>query len=331
MSISINVNRSVTEFPQEQTNSYAVGNARKISETDMKIAAKRKSAGAQAMKLISDAWTKDKESMNGIGELREHINRNFEDVSELSGRLDYISKEKEAVREKYGIDQDSQEQKDLELLEKYQNNRAGVSDDSFSKEEIERLRELQNIPLTDYQKEVLKLNSTACEISGVIEEKENSFVGDTMAITDSEIERLKSQDMIKASAAAEDIMDAAGKDIIGMLVEESKEHVDDKLEEEQKKAEEAKQKEEEQQELVDKAKERKEEAEQQAEAISEAKDSQEEVLDGVGKADSIELESNIKKKSVDHVEEAQKQINKILKDNNLVNDDLKGIEIDLNF
>ena len=26
MSISINVNRSVTEFPQEQTNSYAVGN-----------------------------------------------------------------------------------------------------------------------------------------------------------------------------------------------------------------------------------------------------------------------------------------------------------------
>ena len=229
MSISINVNRSVTEFPQEQTNSYAVGNARKISETDMKIAAKRKSAGAQAMKLISDAWTKDKESMNGIGELREHINRNLEDVSELSGRLDYISKEKEAVREKYGIDQDSQEQKDLELLEKYQNNRAGVSDDSFSKEEIERLRELQNIPLTDYQKEVLKLNSTACEISGVIEEKENSFVGDTMAITDSEIERLKSQDMIKASAAAEDIMDAAGKDIIGMLVEESKEHVDDKL------------------------------------------------------------------------------------------------------
>lgn len=199
-----------------------------------------------------------------------------------------------------------------------------MSDDSFSKEEIERLRELQNIPLTDYQKEVLKLNSTACEISGVIEEKENSFVGDTMAITDSEIERLKSQDMIKASAAAEDIMDAAGKDIIGMLVEESKEHVDDKLEEEQKKAEE-------QQELVDKAKERKEEAEQQAEAISEAKDSQEEVLDGVGKADSIELESNIKKKSVDHVEEAQKQINKILKDNNLVNDDLKGIEIDLNF
>ena len=97
-----------------------------------------------------------------------------------------------------------------------------MSDDSFSKEEIERLRELQNIPLTDYQKEVLKLNSTACEISGVIEEKENSFVGDTMAITDSEIERLKSQDMIKASAAAEDIMDAAGKDIIGMLVEEAK-------------------------------------------------------------------------------------------------------------
>ena len=68
------------------------------------------------MKLISDAWTKDKESMNGIGELREHINRNLEDVSELSGRLDYISKEKEAVREKYGIDRIPGNKKTLSFL-----------------------------------------------------------------------------------------------------------------------------------------------------------------------------------------------------------------------
>ena len=298
---------------------------------DDPVTKKRKEAQQKALKVVKDAWDIDRSIDADIQERRDHYDKMKTLYSEAQDEVLKINDQKKALREQHMVEPDSQEQKDLELLEKYQNNRAGVSDDSFSKEEIERLRELQNIPLTDYQKEVLKLNSTACEISGVIEEKENSFVGDTMAITDSEIERLKSQDMIKASAAAEDIMDAAGKDIIGMLVEESKEHVDDKLEEEQKKAEEAKQKEEEQQELVDKAKERKEEAEQQAEAISEAKDSQEEVLDGVGKADSIELESNIKKKSVDHVEEAQKQINKILKDNNLVNDDLKGIEIDLNF
>ena len=51
----------------------------------------------------------------------------------------------------------------------------------------------------------------------------------------------------------------------------------------------------------------------------------------MNKTDTLELESNIKKKSVDHVEEAQKQINKIIKDNNLINEDLKGIEIDFNF
>ena len=95
--------------------------------------------------------------------------------------------------------------------------------------------------------------------------------------------------------------------------------------------EESQKKEEEQKELIDKAKERKEEAEQQTEAIRDAKDSQEEVLDGVNKTDTLELESNIKKNSVDHVEEAQKQINKIIKDNNLINEDLKGIEIDFNF
>lgn len=60
----------------------------------------------------------------------------------------------------YGVDKDSQEQKDLELLEKYQNNRYGSAEDTFSKEELERLKELQNTPLTEYQEKVLKLNSS---------------------------------------------------------------------------------------------------------------------------------------------------------------------------
>ena len=66
-----------------------------------------------------------------------------------------MENEKEAYRVDYGVDKDSQEQKDLELLEKYQNNRYGSAEDTFSKEELERLKELQNTPLTGIRRRYL--------------------------------------------------------------------------------------------------------------------------------------------------------------------------------
>ena len=39
----------------------------------------------------------------------------------------------------------------------------------------------------------------------------------------------------------------------------------------------------------------------------------------------------LQKTSDSQMDEAQKQVNKILKDNNMINEDIKGIEIDLNF
>jgi len=43
---------------------------------------------------------------------------------------------KEAYRADYGVDMNSQEQKDLELLEKYQNNRYGSAEDTFQKKNL---------------------------------------------------------------------------------------------------------------------------------------------------------------------------------------------------
>ena len=58
------------------------------------------------------------------------------------------------------MNSDSQKQKNFKLLEKYQDYRKGVQTDDFSKEEIDRLKELQNTPLTDYQTRALQLNGT---------------------------------------------------------------------------------------------------------------------------------------------------------------------------
>ena len=145
----------------------------------------------------------------------------------------------------------------------------------------------------------------------------NEVVGITEAITDAQIDQLKSQDMLKAGEAADSMLEASDKEILGMLIQEGKDSIDEKMEEEKEKAEEASEKREEQQERIDEAKEKRKE--------------QQEILEADRKTDTLENSMQLQKSSDSQMDEAQKQVNKILKDNNLMNEDIKGIEIDLNF
>ena len=49
------------------------------------------------------------------------------------------------------------------------------------------------------------------------------------------------------------------------------------------------------------------------------------------KIDKLELDNSINSQAVDHLSEAQQQVEQLMKNNNMVNEDIKGIEIDLNF
>ena len=131
----------------------------------------------------------------------------------------------------------------------------------------------------------------------------------TASISDATLEQLKSRDMEKASDAADEIMDSANKEILGMLIEEGKNNAE--------KAEEAA--------------DRKEEQDKQIEEAQEKRKNQEEIIEGQQNADQLEQDVSMQKQNTSKMDEAQKNIQKILKEKNLVNEDLKGIEIDLNF
>ena len=96
----------------------------------------------------------------------------------------------------------------------------------------------------------------------------------TASISDATLEQLKSRDMEKASDAADEIMDSANKEILGMLIEEGKNNADEKVEEEKEKAEEA----------ADK----KEEQDKQIEEAQEKRKNQEEIIEGQQNADQLE-------------------------------------------
>ena len=214
---------------------------------DNQIDAKRLRARKQAMKLISDAWKSSNMRDKNIEDMKLDKLNKLDEITELKNKVSDLENEKEAYRADYGVDMNSQEQKDLELLEKYQNNRYGSAEDTFSKEELDRLKELQNTPLTEYQEKVLKLNSSQIHFKDEIGQKELKIACTTASIALAEIDRDKSQEMLKAQDSADQIIGAVEGEVKNLLVNEGKDNIDDKVEENKEKADEAEKKQEEQQ------------------------------------------------------------------------------------
>lgn len=285
--------------------------------TENQVGQRRDMARKQAMKLIGNAWTKAQESASDRDSLDAQKEDKLAELSEYTAKLGDIEKSKKQLQEEYGVDPDSKEQKDLELLEKYQDNIMGASYDSFSDEEKERLKQLSSQPFTEYQKKALQLNNLKGQVAVEAGRKRDEIAAFQAEISDASLEQLKSQDMLKAQDAAGQILDASNWETLTMLVQDGKDNIDEKTKEEQEEQEKVKEEKEEKQEKIDEKKQKQKE--------------QEEILRGEQQSDQMELDLSLKNQTNSPVNDAQKQIQKILKDNKLINEDLKGIEIDFNF
>ena len=173
------------------------------SQLESRIQQKRDQARKQAMKLINDAWDADKKAADGIDALNKDKQNQLNRLSEYKQSLKEADEREKQLQEEYNIDPDSQEQKDLELLKKYQNYSNGSDYADFSKEEVERLKELQNTPRTEYQDKALMLNGYRGEVRNQISMAEYKLMAISESVHDSKIDRLKSQDMLKADDSAD--------------------------------------------------------------------------------------------------------------------------------
>lgn len=281
------------------------------------IEQKKQTARRQAMKLITDAWGRDELASQSIKDMEQQKADYVEQMQEAKEHEKTFEKSKKELQEQYGVADDSQEQKDLELLEKFQNYKNGSHDESFTKEDVDRLKELQNLPRTEYQEKALRLNQIAGSMKVTASNANDKLIELTDTIAKAKTDQAKSQDMLKAGSAADDILEASNKEIMGLLIQDGKEHIDKEQEEAQKKAEEQKEKRDEQQERIDEAKQERKE--------------QEELIKGQAEADSAQQDLSLQRKTTNNVEAAQQNIRNILEDNNLLAEDLKGIKIDFNF
>lgn len=290
---------------------------------------KRKEAQKRAMKVVKDTWDSDREIDEMIQKRRENSSQLSEKSKELKDSIKKLAEEKSELKDIYKINEDSDEQKDLELLEKRQNFESGDTSRALTPEEAERLKEIDKNPLTEYQERSLKLNDRMNKLKSDLRDAESEMMDDYANIRSIKLERLKSNPMVGAQKEAQDIIKAAAKEIISDALNEAKEQIDEKMEEEKEKSEEISEKKENEEELKEYIEEKR--AIQEAfiegtiEAVKEAEEEQRR-----NDAPELDIEEMLDtamgyngSKS-----EVQKTLEEIKSDMAILEADLKGIQVD---
>lgn len=286
---------------------------------------KRALAKKQAYKMVGDAFSGERKIDDSFKEREDAIGRYKKMMGEANRGIREIDEKKEALRQEYGVEADSQEQKDLELLEKYKDDPY-----SMSSEEWERFSELsaegKTGGYTEYQQRALEWDAAKKPYLNDLYKAKKGIIEENAAIRSMTLERLKHHAMADAVGNAEDILEEASKDIIGMLQSEAVDHVDEKFEEEIEKAEESREEKKEEQEKLDAAKEHREEMEaladpEKAEKEKKRQDNDTDVLSG----DPV-TEAMLKMDGVKN--DVKREISEMVTKMNLVAEDVKGIKVD---
>lgn len=292
------------------------------------IELKRKLAQKRAMKLVSDTFASEQKIDNSIDEMRAQQEQLKQETLENKKSIKEIQAQREKLMEDYNVTEDSQEHKDLELLRKE------TSGENLSGEEKERLAIIHENGLTNYQKDMLELDGQEEVYRQLASQKESAFKSISGSITDIQLERLKTHPVVDSTKQADEIMEAANKELIGDLYAEAKDHIDEKMEEAKEKAEE---KAEEKEEEETKEAERKKDKLELEKQIEQAKQNAAEAAGSVTNVpvqpsmDTSDMQEIIDQNSngTNNTTKIEREIEKLVEELGLIMEDLKGSKVDM--
>lgn len=294
-----------TQDAKGQNTIYA-GN---LNLMDDKVTQRRLQARKEAMKVITDQFAKDSEVSNSIREKQDRLSELQNEIGIAKERVKEISEEEAKLQDIYQVSDDSQEQKDLELLLKKRN-----SPMSLTPEDWEHLEQMP--PLTEYQERILTCEEDKKFYQDQITDAKNQMKAGRKEIWNAKQSILATPEykgMGGAMDNADAIMEAASEEIMGMLINEGKEYMEEKMEEQIEAAKEKAEKEKEEEEKLEKAKAEKEKY--TSESVS--KESSESVADTTAQLSGLESEQG----------KVESEIKKIMEEQVVLEEDLKGLVV----
>lgn len=291
-----------------------------------KIQLKRQQAQKQAMKIVGDTFAAEKEIDQSMTDMADRLDALQKEGYEYYKDLDRIAEKRNGLQENYGVTEDSDEHADLELLRKERKANEPGSNVTLDYEETKRLEKIHEKGLTGYQTDMLELDDQQAVKEKNLSETEAQIESIRASLNDTAIERLKSNPMLEAQKEADKLMEAANKEIIGDLMNESKEHIEEKMAEEKEKAEKIAEEKEEQEEKEEAAEERKAEMEQFIEGTKQQAEAKKEELPSERDQETMASYNDPNNQET----EAAKEIAEILDELKLIQDDIKGAAVDAN-
>lgn len=277
--------------------------ARELNLQQDTVLSKQIQAQKKALKHILNAFGVEQ----GISDsINEHIKKAEELTEEANMNLSEskrLERLKSDLKKSYDIADDSMEQKDLELLEKQERIERRESNEELSVEEKKRLSEMG--PLTEYQTAALEYEKAILEFNSRAKDAIDSAINKNRVAEKLKIEQGKLYVQVDAQKAADDIMEQASKEILGMILNEGKDLVDDKIEENKEEVEKRAEKEAEKERL-------KEKNEPTKEAVIGQNVSQ---LGNIAEADGV-------------INKVQEELRNMVAKQKMLEEDVKGLEVD---
>lgn len=178
--------------------------------------------------------------------------------------------------------------------------------------EKEKLKGNNFLTSEEYERELAELNKAEEHFRGIIADGKKYEDRTIQALTDIKIERAKSNPMVDAGKEAEAVLEAGGKEVIGMLFEEAKEYMETEFEKQQQAAEEKAAKEKELEERIEEMRaEKKEEDDTETPAV-----------------EQLERSTRRMVKIAETGESIQKELKNVVDRLKLDLEDLKGAAVD---
>ena len=291
------------------------------------IEQKRDIARKRAYKIMSDAYAGEKKIYDDIKNRLGLMDHYLSMYGEANDKLREIDDRKEALRQEYGVDKDSQEQKDLEILEKYNDIKERLKLES---DDLMRALELVNKGYqdgyTEYQRRALEIHKGREPYLDQLTEAKKGLIEESGALRSIALERLKYHPIVDALEDADKVMENLSDEIKGMLMDEAVDHVDEKSEEEIEKAEENKEEKKEEEEKIEEIKERREELE----ALMDPEKAEREPHRTENESDAgygdVLTEAILKMDGVKT--NIQQEVSDMVSKMKLVAEDLKGLKVD---
>ena len=257
------------------------------------VAGIKEKAQKKALKKLVDQMVKDLKNDDVVTDLEKRSEASTEDIQVRQQQVKDLEEAKEKLMESYHVTEEDIDRSKMGLVM-----RSLRTPEKLSAEEK---RELDEMP--DVQRDVLTFDAMKIIHQKEMENDKEIKKASGKAISDFKVELLKDHPMADAQKEADDIMDEAKQTVLDILREEGTDKIEENIEKNEKIQEKEEEKKKEQEEKT-----------QKSNVQTEQSDIQ----------DSMKDLQNVAKEH----EKVQREVKKLMDKEILIDDDLKGINVD---